>query len=410
MLKRLLTFSIITLALVSSSCEKDTRPQEQSNEVNPITISAAAANSLTDFSFDFFKKLQEDKEIKTAKNIFVSPLSLHMALAMLVNGAEESTKTQMLEAMKATSLGLNELNEAHKKLLKELPEADRKVILALANSIWYKNTFEVKNTFLADVKNFYNAKVTALPFVEEDLATINQWASDNTNGKIPKVLSEIHPDHVMFLMNALYFKGDWKNEFKPGDTKDEAFMCDNGTRKTVKMMNMKDTMHYANFDKYEIAQKSYGNSQFIASFILPKSGNTLSDVFSDMTTDKWKDVLNKTRRYEVNFGLPKFTFSGEYMLNNTLKRMGITDAFEEHKANFNNLSSARTRIKIDFVKQNTYVGIDEKGTEAAAVTTIGMIITSMPQIVEFKCNKPFGIIISERTSGTILFMGKIMNP
>lgn len=404
----MLTLFVTSWVLTSSSCEKTSMPQEQNNEINPITIPTSAANSLTDFSFDFFKKLQSDKKIAALDNIFASPLSLHMALAMLVNGADGNTKTQILEAMKVTSLGLNELNDTHKKLLKELPEADRKVILAMANSIWYKNSFEIKNSFLLDTKNFYNAKVTALPFVNEDLNTINKWASDNTMGKIPKVLYEINPEHVMFLLNALYFKGDWRNKFDAKNTKDETFTTESGTRKVVKMMNMQDTMHYGDFTEFNVAQKPYGNSHFIATFILPKQGKNITNVLNNFSIDKWKEVLNNTRRMEIQFGLPKFTSSGEYILNNVLEKMGITDAFNPLKANFSNLSNTSTNI--DFVKQNTYVGIDEKGTEAAAATSIGMITTSMPEVIEFKCNKPFGIIISERTSGTILFMGKIANP
>lgn len=406
-MNQMLATVLLSGILLNVSCDKNTHFNEQNNQINPITISADASNSLTDFSFDFFKTLQTDKNIPSSKNIFVSPLSLHMALAMLVNGAEGNTKNQLLKGMNIEEEGLNELNSLHKKLLDELPEADKKVVLALANSIWYRNSFSVKNDFLVDVKNFYNAKITPMAFVPSDVDIINQWASDNTNGKIKKVIDNIDDDAVMFLMNALYFKGDWRNKFDQKNTVNEAFTNEDGTKKTVKMMNMTDTLSYAVMDKFRVAQKPYGNSQFTATFILPNDEENITDIFANMTRNKWKEVLAKTHINEVRFSLPKFTFTGDYVLNNTLMKMGITDIFSAN-ADFYKLSNTHTQVS--FVKQDVYLGVDEIGTEAAAVTTIGMITTSMPQIIDFKCNKPFGIVISERTSGIVLFMGKITNP
>ena len=406
MFYRMLFITLLSMTLMSASCEKTSGPQQNNDQMNPVTISTDASNSLTDFAFDFFKNLQPENSAKD--NLFVSPLSLHMAMGILLNGAEEKTKDELMQAMKVTNLSLDEINETHKKLITQLPLADSKVKLTLANSVWHKNTFTVKSPFLETAKGFYDANVTAMPFVQSDVDIINQWASDKTNGKIPKVLSEINPLAVMFIMNALYFKGDWRNKFDAKNTVDRAFHSEDGTKKVVKMMNKKDTMFLAKQSDFSAVQVPYGNGQFAATFILPNENKKIADVFNSLNLNTWKQLFQNSKMQQVQFGLPKFTYSGEYQLKKTLNKMGVADAFSSTNANFKKISD--TYNFVDFIKQNTYLGIDEVGTEAAAVTTIGMIVTSAPMIPEFICDRPFGIIISEKTSNTILFMGKIMSP
>lgn len=405
-MKPILFFFLIAFTFMTA-CDKTT-PQGKYDQIKPVIIAPEASKKLSDFSFDFFKKLQIDAQINETDNIFVSPLSLHMALAMLTNGTDNTTKTELLTALRANDMTIGELNELHKKLMAQLPEADRRVILKLANAIFYRNSFSVNKTFLTVTNDFYAAVAKGLPFIASDAAIVNKWAYDNTNGKIPKVLDKINPDDVMFLLNALYFKGDWRSKFDTKNTTDEAFLSENGTRRTVKMMNAEDTLLlYSGSRDFSAITKSYGNSQFSATFILPQDGKKIADVMHNMNTDIWQEITKKARITKVQFGLPRFTLSGSYRLNNTLQRMGVKQMFTD-AADLSKLSESRT--KVSFVKQDTYVGVDEVGTEAAAVTTIGIEFTSAPQIVTFKCDKPFGIIISERTSGVILFMGKVMNP
>jgi len=401
-----LLFLFIALTITSfTSCSKDFNPQkdpEKKAEQTPILISAAIANNITDFSFFFMKNLQT--EAPATDNIFVSPLSLHMALGMLVNGATRETKEEIMKALKTESLSQTELNETYKKLLKELPEADPKVKLALANSIWYKNTLTVEPGFLTNMRNYFSAEIQPLTTVEP----VNKWASDNTNGKIPKVLEKLDPGIVMLIMNALYFKGDWATQFKTEQTADQNFRLDNGSIKTVKMMNQQDSFEYASLTDYNVLRMPYGNGQFVATFVLPKSGKTIGDVFNAFNTAKWDEMQGNLRKQTVMVGLPKFKFSQEFNLNETLKKMGMVRAFTDF-AQLDQINKT-ARLYVDFVKQNTYVGVDEVGTEAAAVTTIGVGVTSMPSYPSFICDNPFGFIVSENTSNTILFMGRIMNP
>lgn len=400
-------FFLFTLSNCAKSPLSKDAKKEQNAPQKPISIPASVANAITDFSFFFFKNLQTDQP--AADNIFVSPLSLHMALGMLVNGATDATKQEIMQALKAENISQADLNASYKKLLEELPKADPKVNLGLANSIWYKNSFPVEADFLNTMKTSFEAQVTGLPFIPSDVNIINKWASDKTNGKIDKVLQEIKEGSIMFLINALYFKGDWTSQFDKKNTRDQPFTLENGTTKTVKMMNQTETFEYASLGDYEAVQLPYGNQQFRATIILPKKGRSLETVFAGFDMTQWDALQSSFKSQKIILGLPKFTLKQEFQLKNTLQKMGMKRAFDVSTAELKGIHKTAP-LFVSFVKQNTFVGVDEVGTEAAAVTTIGVTYTSMPVYPEMICNRPFAFIISEKTSNTILFMGRIMSP
>ncbi|MGC4233289.1 MAG: serpin family protein [Niabella sp.] len=410
-MKKAIVISFIA-GIMLSSCSKSNTPEEterrqQSNVQHPIELAAPVANVFTDFSFHFFKTLQS--ETGAGKDIFVSPLSLHIALGMLVNGAQGETKSQIIKALRSESLSQEELNNAYKTLLTELPKADPLVKMALANAIFYKNGFTVEQAFLNTMENTFNAQITGLPFIPSDKDIINKWASDNTNGKIPKVLDEIKPEHIMFLLNALYFKGDWRSQFDKKNTKDQPFYLEGGGQKTVKMMNQKDTFGLASGNDFTALQMPYGNGQFCATLILPNTGKSLTSVLNKMNADAWGQLQNSFYTRSVEVGLPKFRLEQEFELNEILKSMGMVKAFNT-SAELDGLGKLKP-LYVGFVKQNTFAAVDEEGTEAAAVTIIGVETTSAPSAPpKFICDRPFGFIISEKTSNTILFMSRIMDP
>lgn len=376
----------------------------------PVQIAAPVANAVNDFSFKFFSALQSDPQFRD-QNTFVSPLSLHMALGMLVNGATGTTRTEILKALQAEGVPLETLNDSYKTLLEQLPAADPKVSLGLANSIWHKNSFPVENNFLNSMKNTFHAQVTGLPFVQDDVTVINKWASDQTAGKIKKVIDQIDPQAVMFIMNALYFKGDWTTKFDIKNTRDQVFNLQDGSTKSVKMMNLTDTFDAAVRDDYTAVRLPYGNQQFAATIILPtQGGKNIESVLNQMTLGDWNNLQNAMAAQDVVVGLPKFKLEQEFPLNAVLKKLGMQKAFTE-QAELDGINKTWP-LSVSFVKQNTFAAVDEEGTEAAAVTTIGIVLTSYPgpRQIRFICDRPFGIIISEKTSNSILFMGKILNP
>ena len=368
-----------------------------------VTISGDFASRTDDFAFDFFKKLNEVE--KPEKNVFVSPLSLHMALGMLVNGANGKTAEEIQQTLKLNGISLADANATYQKLIEGLPKADPKVTLGLANSVWNRDSFQPETDFINILKQSFQAQASS--FSGSDATPLNNWASDKTNGKIKKVLDKIEPQMVLFLMNALYFKGDWKTSFDAQKTSDYPFQLGGNQTKNVKMMQMKDKISFANRNGYFAYQLPYGNGQYAMTVMVPTENTDVNGLISKLSATEWSDLQKGLQ--EVNnlqIGLPRFTLEYEVYLNEVLKKMGMPTAFSDD-ADLTKINKAGN-LKVGFVKQNTYVGVDEKGTEAAAVTTIGVELTSVPQT--YYADRPFVIVINEKSSNTVLFMGKIVNP
>ncbi len=382
---------------------------DDSNSVTPNkqlqTIPSTFSDQTSEFAFDFLKK--HNAEEKADKNYFVSPLSLHVALGMLLNGADGKTKEEIQKGLRVSS-DLATTNGIYKDLIDNLQNSDPKVTNTIANSVWYRNSFTVEKSFLDVLKASFNATVSAEDF--NNVATvgkINTWASDNTNGKIQKVLEQIEPSQVMFLINALYFKGDWKIPFKVENTREENFVGTTGT-KPVKMMAMLENVKYAKSSSYQALELAYGDGNYIMTILLPDEDTPVSNVINQLSGTEWKSLKTALAEQRVFIGLPKFTLEYETNLNKVISNMGIHTMFNDF-ADLSKISAPAGKLKVGFVKQNTFLTVDEKGTEAAAVTTIEIKLTSAPILPEFICNRPFAFFISEKQSNTILFVGKIVN-
>jgi serpin B len=236
---------------------------------------------------------------------------------------------------------------------------------------------------------------------------MNQWASDNTNGKIPKVLDEISWEAVMFLMNALYFKGDWTWQFDPDKTKDGDFLMEDGSTVTVPVMygNVPVKVHAGS--GYTAAEMFYGRKNFSMVLMVPQG--SVDDFIESFTAEEFQDLTTALDEIpepvEKDVFIPKFKFDYEKILTDQLKTLGMIDAFDPILADFSGISD--TPIFISFVKQNTFIEVNEEGTEAAAVTTIGFEFTS---IESFSADRPFVFAIRERTTNTLLFVGKVLDP
>ncbi len=375
-------------------------------EGQPVEVSPQVTASTTDFAFDFFKKVQAAQP--PTENVFVSPLSLHMALGMLLNGAEGETAQQIAKALKAEGISQTDLNSAYQTLLEGLPKADPNVQLGLANSVWYRNTFKVEDNFLNVLKKSFQAEVAGLDFNDPNAKDkINAWASKQTNGKIKKVIDQIQPNDVLFLMNALYFKGDWKVQFDPKNTNDAPFRLADGQEKTVKMMRVEEKFKVAQRTDYAAVQLPYASGRFNLTLLIPSNNSSVDKVINSLSATAWNELQGALYQQQATVALPRFTLDYEINLNGILKAMGMSQAFTD-AAQLGKINPTAD-LFVSFVKQNTYLGIDEKGTEAAAVTSIGVTTTSVgPE--PYICDRPFVLLISENTSKTILFMGRIMNP
>jgi serine protease inhibitor len=321
--KQVLLAPLVT-ALFTLGCTNDEN-LPPFNEVNPVEIPAAIADGSSRFAFNFLHNLQKNQPAED--NFFVSPLSLHMALGMLLNGAENESAAEIQKALEMQGVSLEDLNKAYNTLIKDLPVADSRVSLGLANSIWYKNGLNVETSFQNVLKESFQAEITGLPFDDSSKERINKWASDKTNGKIKTVIQTIERDHLMFLLNALYFKADWKARFDPKETIDMPFKLENGSSKTVKMMRIKSAFKVAGGTTFGAVRLPYGNGQFTMTLLLPTAGNTIDAVLSELDAEKWKTIISGNAENNVKVGLPRFTLDYSKKLNETLYQMGIKKAF-----------------------------------------------------------------------------------
>jgi serine protease inhibitor len=402
-------FILLTALALCSGCQSAT---DSTLSVNPgistlgadLRVSASFARQTTDFAFDAFRRINT---AEGNKNVFVSPLSLHIALGMLLNGADGQTAADIQKTLKLDAQTLTEANATYKNLLAGLPALDPKVSLNIANSVWYRNGFAIEPAYLTVLRDTFSATSTGLNFADPSAKNqINQWASEQTNGKIKTVIQDIKPEHVLFLLNALYFKGDWKTRFDAAKTADAPFTLADGRKTSVLMMRLDSPMRRTFRPSYSAFELPYAMGKYVMTVLLPAENSTANALINTMTPADWNQLQQDMTEAKTDFGMPRFSFSYEIGLNNVLTQMGMGSAFSDG-ANLTKISRTNP-LKVDFVKQNTFVAVDETGTEAAAVTSIGVSVTSVQLPV--LCNRPFVVVIHEKTTGAILFMGKIADP
>jgi serpin B len=258
-----------------------------------------------DFAFDFLSKTIASVQ---ESNVFVSPMSLSIALGMLRNGAQGETKTEIEMALKLSGLTDDEINSYYQIMQTSLPKMDGKTDLSIANSIWYREGFSVKADFLNVNAEYFNAYIKALDFNNQNLSldTINGWCAKKTNNLIPKVLNEIDPNAMMFLMNAVYFKGIWVKQFNPQSTKESPFTNENKETKTVNMMSKEDTVLYGENENAQFVDLPYGNGAFSMTVILPKTSRKTADILTGMNGESFNMLINSMTQRKVKLFLPRF--------------------------------------------------------------------------------------------------------
>lgn len=397
---------LIALTLLTFGCKKE---EERNLPKDPVTIilpakAGAMIKQSNSFGIDLFRETARTEN----GNMMLSPLSASTALSMLLNGCDGETYTQIRDMLGYSGLTLDEINENYNSLVSQLLTIDPVVQLSLANSVWYKQDFIVKQNFLERMNTEYKAKVGALDFLSPSaVTTINNWAKDNTYGKIEKVLEEINQDAVMFLMNALYFKGDWTHKFDKKQTNPRLFYPQNSDQKNVEMMHSKMPFRLYSGNDSRAIELSYGQQNYSMVVILPNG--PLDAYIESFSGDTWQKItayLDVIKPASAEVSLPKFKFDFEKVLNQQLNSLGMNDAFIPKIANLSGISDEE--IFVSFVKQNTFVDVNEEGTEAAAVTTVEIDYTSLHESIVV--DKPFIFAIRERTTNTLLFIGKVEMP
>ena len=409
-----------SLFLSSSSCDKKITEIEDKDELmnhpsSPIKIDLHGADSSMvksdlAFAFDFFSKVLIEEQNDKDESFMISPFSLSMALAMTWNGSEGDTKLAMQDVLRIDDRTDYEVNSYYNKLKSAFEKTDSTTMLSIANSIWTNRNVEILPTFVSLNKTYYHATVEAVDFADPaTVSVINKWAANNTNGLIESVIDETQPSDLMYLLNALYFKGMWTSEFDMGSTQKMLFSTDSVTQTVVDMMHQEAKFNYAFDENLQVVELPYGNGAFSMMVLLPKENKQLLGIAESLQQkDYWIKLKEKLSNKKVDLFLPKFKTEYSKKLNNVLTDMGMGIAFNPEKANFSRMSNRDAFISL--VSQDTYIATDEVGTEAAAVTSVGITVTSMPareDKIVFKADRPFVYLIQEKSSGTILFMGVV---
>jgi len=364
------------------------------------------------FGITLFKKVAE---ADPDSNLFISPLSVSLALGMTYNGAAGDTRDSMATALELAGLTPDEINQSYRHIIDFLSNLDPDVAFSIANSIWYRQDFPISPTFVDLNQAYFDAQVRGLDFGQSWAAdTINAWVDDNTHGKITKIVDPpIPPFMVMFLINAIYFKGDWTLPFDTSLTLETDFFLSNGNIVQRPFMQTDTLLDYFDNDLMQIIDLPYGNGDFSMTIMLPRSDHTADDIIATLTPETWSTWIAGLAETDLQLALPKFRFRYDKQLNDMLMDMGMAIAFDEILADFSNMVTDMSllpgNLYIDFVQHKTFIQVDEIGTEAAAVTVVGMGVTSIGPNVMF-VNRPFVVAIRERQSGAILFLGKVTDP
>ena len=400
--------TLLVAALIGTACSEATTPSPKA-PIEPITALPRALTesetkviaSSNDFAFDVFRtgNLSQHKE-----NVFISPLSASMALGMTANGANGQTYDEMRSALRLSGATREDVGGGYKSLIALLRGLDPGTDFRIANSIWYERTFPFNASFLDESKLQFDARVEALDFNSPSaLTTINSWVSEQTNDKIPAILESIADNERMFLVNAIYFKGTWQKQFDKSKTVDAPFHAADGTTSTVRMMARDEGVRYTATPEYSAVDLPYGNSAFTMTVVLP---NGDIDAFAESFDQaKWNVLVTSLHDSNLQVYLPRFRMEWKRQLNDDLKQLGMRLAFTPYSADFTRMSPLGLDLYITKVLQKTFVEVDEEGTEAAAATVVGIGVTSFPG--QFRADRPFLVVIRERFSGTILFIGKI---
>jgi serpin B len=361
------------------------------------------------FGFELFQKV--NASLDEPKNTMISPMSVSLALAMLYNGAEGNTKKQMEEMLHKAGLTPDDINQSYKDLVAGLASHDPKVELSISNAIFYRENFPVKDAFKTTNQNYYQAEVSGLNFLNElaTLNTVNGWVNTKTKGKIDKIIERVKGEDVMYLLNAIYFNGEWKYRFDTQNTQNLDYTKEDKTTVPVPTMYIEKPFNYYAHQSFELLEMPYGSGKYSMLVFLPVSGKKTDDVISLMNAKNVNDWISKLTEQKKKVYLPKFEFKFDDSLVDELSALGMTDAFADSKANLSGISEA-ARLFVSEVKHKSYIKVDERGTEAAAVTGITVGVTSMPMDNSFRVDRPFVFAIREKDTEAILFIGKVMDP
>ena len=411
-MKKLLLISALCAGLCSSCSNNDEAlnipPIEPTFEL--VELDTRTQKEIAKTGNDFANKLmlQMNQQV-TDQNMMISPMSLQYSLGMLSNGCDETALKEITDAMGMNDYSLDMLNSFYYNLTQTLVQEDEDFTLKLANAIWIQNDYQVGQDFIQNNKALFHADVNNIDFYQADKAkkTINEWASKATEGTIKDLSLQINELTRVVLANACYLKGKWTVPFDKKDTKKEIFYNMDGSTSEANMMYLTEKLNFRNSanEPYMAVELPYGNQTFSMIVVLPKEDKTLDDILPNIN---WSNMYLGGQKVHVQ--LPKFKIEAKYPteIMKCIKEMDINRIFIP-----GSLSGINDELFVSSISQDTFIEVDEAGTEASAVTNMGMAGSAgpgstPPPTPTIRMDRPFAFAICENTTGAVLFMGKVV--
>ena len=398
-------FAAAAIALVAASCNPSVNNPYKALEIP--TKATEFVEKGHDFSLEFVDRINDVEK----KDFIVSPLSMQFLLGMILNGAQGTTADEICDVLGYGAGEIDDVNQFCQSMLEQLPKLDKQTTLSIANAIFVDDGWPLLDSYKSTVGKAYNAKLSNLDFSKgaASAKVINRWCSDQTHGMIDKVLETTDPAMLCYLLNALYFKSQWKEKFNKSNTADETFTDEAGNKSTVKMMKQNESFSYQHNDVFKIVRMPYGNGAFSMVALLPQEGKTIADALDEIKESGWRETLLSMVHCDVDLWLPRFETKYHINLNDILSDMGMPTSFT-NSADFKAMSDYA--LKLSFVQQDAVIKVDEEGTEAAAISMAGMMkdaAAAPGERVVFHADHPFLYFITEASTGAILFAGRYSN-
>jgi len=402
-MKKIILFLAITMSFVACESAKDALK----DPITPGIVNGKLTGGLQSGAVELFK--QSVRTVPSDQNVIISPLSIQYAFGMAANGASGQTLDEIMRVMGATPDQLKDVNSNLKGLKEALAGSSKDYNLGLANGVFYDiSKFQMSSSYESTLNDVYQARLQQLNFndVERSVESINAWVASNTEQRIRKVLDGIQDNEFMFLINALYMKASWDKPFPVETTFDSKFKTSDESERNIQLMNQRDYISYYGSDDEKAIVMPLSGGKLEALFVLPGKLNVISYI-NTLSKDHIEKMYANAVAKDLMLGLPKTELLLKYDLKAIMQDMGIRTPFSD-AADFTKMGVADGKIVLTRALHDVFMKMDEKGIEGAAVTTIGVGTTSMPEYVGF--GRPFVMIVRDKATGAYLFMGKIEDP
>lgn len=385
---------------------KDLMDGIMANSVDALDDLSAQNTEVTDFAVRLFKACEE-----SGQNTLISPLSVLCALSMTANGAKDETLEQMESVI---GMSTEEMNLYFYSYINSLPQSEE-YKLSLANSVWFTDheRFTVNREFLQTNADYYMADIYQTPFNRQTCNDINNWVKEKTDGMIPKVLEEIPADAVMYLVNALAFEAEWRSIYEKHQVRDGEFTKEDGSKQKTEFMYGAEGMYLENENATGFI-KHYKGGKYAFAAMLPNEGVSVSDFIASLDGDSVSELLRNPQYATVHTAIPKFESEYAVEMSEILKKMGMTDAFDENKADFEGLgTSSDGNVFVSAVLHKTFISVGEKGTKAGAVTVVELSDTAADigeqEPKQVYLDRPFVYMLVDCKNNIPFFIGTMMD-